>query len=206
MSIAMCWWWAAALPGWLRPKSAAATGARVILADENPLFGGVADISGGTLDGKPQAAWIAEKVSALAATENVHLLPRTTVVGHWHHNYLMLFERVADHDPALLREGAPRHRLWKVRAKQVILATGAIERPIAFANNDRPGIMLASAARAMVERYGVSPGVEGIVFTNNDDAYQTALVLKAAGHWRAGCRLARPGGRRFGRKGPRRRH
>ena len=63
----------------------------------------------------------------------------------------------------------------------MILATGAIERPIAFANNDRPGIMLASAARAMVERYGVSPGVEGIVFTNNDDAYQTALVLKAAG-------------------------
>ena len=111
----------------------------------------------------------------------MHLLTRTTVVGHWHHNYLMLFERVADHDPALLREGAPRHRLWKVRAKQVILATGAIERPIAFANNDRPGIMLASAARAMVERYGVSPGVEGIVFTNNDDAYHTALALKAAG-------------------------
>jgi sarcosine oxidase subunit alpha len=162
-------------------ESAAATGAKVIIADENPQFGGVADISGGTLDGKLQAAWVAEKVSSLAVAGNVHLLPRTTVVGHWHHNYLMLFERVADHDPALLREGAPRHRLWKVRAKQVILATGAIERPIAFANNDRPGIMLASAARAMVERYGVSPGVEGIVFTNNDDAYQTALALKAAG-------------------------
>jgi sarcosine oxidase subunit alpha len=162
-------------------ESAAATGAKVIVADENPQFGGVADICGGTLDGKPQTAWVADKISSLAAAENVHLLPRTTVVGHWHHNYLMLFERVADHDPALLREGAPRHRLWKVRAKQVILATGAIERPIAFANNDRPGIMLASAARALVERYGVSPGVEGIVFTNNDDAYQTALVLKAAG-------------------------
>jgi sarcosine oxidase, subunit alpha len=162
-------------------ESAAATGAKVIVADENPQFGGIADICGGTLDGKPQTAWVAEKVSSLSAAENVHLLPRTTVVGHWHHNYLMLFERVADHDPALLREGAPRHRLWKVRAKQVILAAGAIERPIAFANNDRPGIMLASAARAMVERYSVSPGVEGIVFTNNDDAYQTALVLKAAG-------------------------
>ena len=73
----------------------------------------------------------------------------------------MLFERVADHDPALLAAGAPRHRLWKVRAHQVILATGAIERPIAFANNDRPGVMLASAARAMVERYGVAPGSIG---------------------------------------------
>ena len=130
---------------------------------------------------------------SLAAAENVHVLPRTTAVGHWHHNYLMLFERVADHDPALLREGAPRHRLWKVRAKQVILATGAIERPIAFANNDRPGIMLASAARAMVERYGVAPGVEGVVFTNNDDAYQTALALKAAGIGVPGCRFAGPG-------------
>ena len=88
---------------------------------------------------------------------------------------------MADHDPALLAAGAPRHRLWRVRAKQVILATGAIERPIAFANNDRPGIMLASAAPAMVERYGVSPGVAGIVFTNNDNAYLTALSLKKAG-------------------------
>ncbi len=115
------------------------------------------------------------------------MLNRTTVVGHWHHNFLMLFERVADHDPALLAQGAPRHRLWKVRATQVILATGAIERPIAFANNDRPGIMLASAARGMVERYGVSPGSSGVVFTNNDDAYQTAIVLKDAG---VGVRVA----------------
>ncbi len=101
------------------------------------------------------------KAAALAEAENVHVLTRTTVVGHWHHNYLMLFERVADHDPALLAAGVPRHRLWKVRAEQVILATGAIERPIAFANNDRPGVMLASAARGMVERYGVAPGACG---------------------------------------------
>ena len=123
----------------------------------------------------------AAKASRRAAAGNVHVLNRTTVVGHWHHNFLMLFERVADHDAALLASGAPRHRLWKVRAHQVILATGSIERPIAFANNDRPGVMLASAARGMVERYGVSPGQSGIVFTNNDDAYQTAIVLKDAG-------------------------
>jgi sarcosine oxidase subunit alpha len=93
----------------------------------------------------------------------------------------MALERVADHDPALLSSGAPRHRLWRIRAGHIILATGALERPIAFANNDRPGIMLATAARALVERYGVAPGSSGVVFTNNDDAYLTALALRKAG-------------------------
>jgi sarcosine oxidase, subunit alpha len=162
-------------------EAAAATGARVIIADENPRFGGLADISGGTIGEASQIDWVAAKAAALAEAENVHVLTRTTAVGHWHHNYVMLFERLADHDPALLAAGTPRQRLWKVRAHEVILATGAIERPIAFANNDRPGVMLASAARAMVERYGVAPGSSGVIFTNNDDAYQTALVLKSAG-------------------------
>ena len=169
------------LAGLTAAKAAAASGARVILADENPTLGGTGDLTAGTIDG----ACVIDHAKAvghdLMAAENVHVMARSTVVGHWHHNYLMIFERVADHDPALLASGAPRHRLWKVRAKQVILATGAIERPIAFANNDRPGIMLASAASALVERYGVSPGVNGIVFTNNDNAYLTALSLRKAG-------------------------
>lgn len=171
----------AGVAGLAAAEAAAANGKRVIICDENPRFGGLADLSGGTIDGKPQTEWVAEKTRALADLDNVHVLARTTAVGHWHHNFLMLFERLADHDPALLAGGAPRHRLWKVRAHQVILATGSIERPIAFANNDRPGVMLASAARGLVERYGVAPGASGIVFTNNDDAYQTALVLKSAG-------------------------
>ena len=112
---------------------------------------------------------------------NVHVLTRTTVVGHYHHNFLMAAERVADHDPSALSAGAPRQRLWKLRASQVIMATGALERPIAFANNARPNIMLASTARGLVERYGVSPGEQGIVFTNNDDAYLTAMALSKAG-------------------------
>jgi sarcosine oxidase, subunit alpha len=103
------------------------------------------------------------------------------VIGHYHHNYLLMFERLADHDPALLAQGTPRHRLWKVRARQVVLATGAIERPIPFANNDRPGIMLASTVRGLIERWGVAPGLVGVVFTNNDDAYRTAVALKGAG-------------------------
>jgi len=171
----------AGVAGLAAAEAAAASGARVIIVDENPRLGGLADISGGMIDGKPQTEWVKAKAALLAEAENVHVLTRTTAIGHWHHNHLMLVERLADHDPALLAAGVPRHRLWKVRARQIVLATGAIERPIAFANNDRPGIMLASAARAMVERYGVSPGAQGVVFTNNDDAYHTALALKAAG-------------------------
>ncbi len=190
----------AGVAGLAAARAAAATGKRVIIADENPLFGGLADIAGGSIDGKPQIEWAREKALGLAEAPNVHVLTRTTAVGHWHHNHLMLFERVADHDPALLEAQVPRHRLWKVRAGHVILATGAIERPIAFANNDRPGIMLASAARAMVERYGVSPGAQGIVFTNNDDAYLTALALKKAG---VGVRVVDSRGTRRGRAGGR---
>ena len=171
----------AGVAGLAAAEAAAASGAKVIVADENPRFGGLADLMDGTIDGKPQVEWAQGKAAALADAENVHVMTRTTVVGHWHHNHVMLFERVADHDPALLAAGTPRHRLWKVRAKQVILATGSIERPLAFANNDRPGVMLASAARSMVERYGVAPGASGVVFTNNDDAYLTALSLKKAG-------------------------
>jgi sarcosine oxidase, subunit alpha len=169
------------ISGLAATEAAAATGARVIIADENRRLGGLADISGGTIEGASQLDWVRAKAAWLAEAENVHVLTRATCVGHWHHNYLMLFERVADHDPDLMKDGAPRHRLWKVRAGQVVLATGAIERPIAFANNDRPGIMLATAARALIERYGVTPGANGIVFANNDDAYRTALTLKAAG-------------------------
>ena len=171
----------AGVGGLAAAEAAAASGAKVIIADENSRFGGLADIGDGSIEGQTQIDWAMAKAQGLAAAANVHVLTRTTVVGHWHHNHVMLFERLADHDPALLAAGVPRHRLWKVRATRIILASGAIERPLAFANNDRPGVMLASAARAMVERFGVAPGAQGIVFTNNDDAYLTALALRKAG-------------------------
>ena len=92
----------------------------------------------------------------------VTLLPRTTAFGYYDHNYLTLVERVTDHlaAPASHR---PRQRLWRVRAKQVVLATGAIERPLVFADNDRPGVMLARAARTYARRYGVLPGRRAVV-------------------------------------------
>ena len=162
-------------------QAAAASGARVMLCDENPRFGGNGDIAAGLIDGKPQLEWIASQVKKLAAMDNVQIMPRATVAGHYHHNYLLVLERLNDHDPRALAGGAPRHRLWKVRAGRVILATGANERPMAFVNNDRPGVMLSGAARALVERYGVAPGLAGCIFTNNDDAYRTALAMKKSG-------------------------
>jgi sarcosine oxidase, subunit alpha len=171
----------AGLAGLVAAETAASAGARVVLADENPELGGTADLTAGMIDGECVADWLQAVATRLAAMPNVHILKRTTVVGHFAHNYLMMSERVADHDPSLLAAGAPRHRMWKVRSGHVILATGALERPIAFANNDRPNIMLASAVRGLVGRYGVSPGKNGVVFTNNDDAYLTAFALKKAG-------------------------
>ena len=111
----------------------------------------------------------------------VTLLSRTTVADYHDHNYLLAFERVTDH----LGPGAPAHlprqRSWRIRAKQVVLATGAIERPLVFADNDRPGIMLSSAVQGYIARYGVVPGDKIVVFTNNDDAYRTAIAAKDAG-------------------------
>ncbi len=169
------------IAGLAAAEAAAASGAKVLLCDENPVLGGIADLTAGMMGEACIADTVPVQEARLRTMANVHILTRTTVVGHFAHNYLMACERVADHDPALLRNGTPRQRLWKIRAGRVILATGAIDRPLAFANNDRPNVMLASAARALVERYGVVPGNRGIVFTNNDDAYLTALALKKAG-------------------------
>ena len=109
------------------------------------------------------------------------MLTRTTAFGYYDHNYLGLLERVRDHLPPAAAPHLPRQRLWKVRARQVVLATGALERPLVFAENDRPGIMLASAVRTYLNRYAVRPGRRAIVFTNNDSAYGAALDLLRAG-------------------------
>ncbi len=162
-------------------QAAAANGKRVMICDETPRLGGIADISNELIDGKSQLDWVREQAASLTAADNVHVMTRATVIGHYHHNYLMIFERLTDHNPALAAAGAPRHRLWKVRAGKVILASGASERTMTFANNDRPGVMLSSAARTLVERYGVAPGLMGLIFANNDDAYITALSLKRSG-------------------------
>ncbi|WP_207460720.1 sarcosine oxidase subunit alpha [Azospirillum sp. SYSU D00513] len=161
---------------------AARGGARVILADEQPRFGGsLLGSRGETIDGMPALEWVAKAEAELRSHPEVTLLPRTTVTGYFDHNYLVMAERRTDHLPRGSKPGVSRQRLWKVRAAQVVLATGSHERPLVFADNDRPGVMLAGAARTYVNQFGVLPGRRVVVFTNNDSAYQAALDLHDSG-------------------------
>ncbi|MEL6207855.1 MAG: 2Fe-2S iron-sulfur cluster-binding protein, partial [Pseudomonadota bacterium] len=154
-------------------RAAGATGARVLLLEQTAHWGGrtPVDVSDG-------AAKVDAAVADLRAMPNVTMRTRCMGAGVYDHGYILGYEQVADHVPG--GEG-PRHRLWKIRAKRVVTATGAIERPLSFAGNDVPGVMLASAVRDYVENYAAVPGRRVAVVTNNDDAYRTALVLKAHG-------------------------
>jgi len=160
--------------------AAGQSGARVLLADERPHLGGTLAFERRMLGGEPAGAWVADAERRLAALPEVRILRRTSVFGYYDHNVLAAIERVADHLAARPAH-APRQRLWTIRAREVVLATGALERPLVFADNDRPGVMLASAVRAYLNGYGVAPGRRLVVATNNDDAYRTALDAHAAG-------------------------
>ncbi|HZA67330.1 MAG TPA: sarcosine oxidase subunit alpha [Geminicoccaceae bacterium] len=164
--------------GLMAALAAGRSGARVILADEQTEPGG--SLLTEPAD-HPGAAWLRTVAAEFEACPELRVLTRTTAFGYYDHNFLGLLERLRDHLPAGAAPDLPRQRLWKVRARQVVLATGALERPLVFADNDRPGIMLAGAARAYVNRYAVRPGRRAVVFTNNDSAYRTALDLRRAG-------------------------
>lgn len=167
------------LAGLSAALAAGATGARVIFADEQAEMGGWLLSSNALIDGIPAAQWVTDALRRLKEMPEVTVLPRTTVFGYQDHNLLTLAERRTDH-----LEGdaqTSRERLWKVRAKQVVIATGAHERPMVFSNNDLPGTMLASAVTTYIRRYAVLPGKRAVVFTNNDAGYDAALALKAAG-------------------------
>jgi len=161
--------------------AAGEAGASVLLCDEGGSFGGwLKAESNATIDGIAAMDWVDGIVARLAGMANVRLMPRTTAFGYYNHNMLVLAEQVTDHlsepDPAL-----PRERLWQVRAKNVVLATGSIERPLVFPDNDRPGIMLAGAVRLYLNHFGVAPGRRVAVFTAHDAAYAAAIDLKRAG-------------------------
>ncbi|WP_101068243.1 sarcosine oxidase subunit alpha family protein [Roseovarius salinarum] len=166
------------LAGLQAARAAGQAGARVLVLEQTPHWGGRAPVDGGTVDGKPVEDFIADTLSELEAMDNVTLRARTMGAAVYDHGYALGYERVADHAPGA--EG-PRHRLWRIRAGRIVTATGAIERPLSFAGNDLPGVMLASAVRDYVVDYGVSAGDRTVVVTNNDDAYRTAITLKQAG-------------------------
>ncbi|MFI8414577.1 sarcosine oxidase subunit alpha family protein [Paeniglutamicibacter gangotriensis] len=163
-------------------REAAKSGARVILIDEQPEAGGsLLSASTETIDGKSAADWIAETRAALDRCEEFTYLSRSTAFGSYDANYFVAVQRRTDHLAGQLGAGVSRERIWHIRAAQVVLATGAHERPLVFENNDRPGIMLAAAARSYLNRYGVQVGTDVVVATTNDSAYALVEDLLAAG-------------------------
>ena len=160
--------------------TAGRSGADVIIADEDFRMGGRLNSETFSLGDQSGADWAAATVAELAALPNVRVMNRTTIIGAFDHGIYGAVERVSDHLPTPL-DGKPRQVLWRIYTKQTILAAGAIERPIAFENNDRPGIMLASALRTYANRYAVAADRRVAIFTNNDDGHRTAADLHAKG-------------------------
>lgn len=160
--------------------AAGRSGARVILCDEDFRLGGRLLAEKREIGGKPAAEWLAATLAELESLPEVRIMPRTTAFGLYDHGIYGAVERVGDHllEPA---PHQPRQRGWRIYAKRAILAAGALERPIVFPGNDTPGVMLAGAARAYVNRYGVLPGHETVLFTAGDDGWATACDIAAAG-------------------------
>ena len=156
--------------------AAARAGARVVLAEHDHILGGQAAWDGTVVEGAPAAAWTAATLEQLGRLPDVRVLTRTTAVGCYDHNVVALHERMQSSRPNAVREC-----FYVVRAARVVLATGAIEQPLIFSQNDRPGIMLAGAVRHYLRRYGVVPGQRTFIATNNDTAYAVAKDLKEAG-------------------------
>ncbi|MFW8594846.1 sarcosine oxidase subunit alpha family protein [Cribrihabitans neustonicus] len=170
--------------GLMAALQAGRAGADVILCEEDSHFGGRLLAERDEVGGKPGHLWAEEAVAELAAMENVRLMPRTAVTGAYDQGTYGALERVSHHLPrshAAKGSKLPRECFWRIAAKHAVLAAGAIERPVAFRNNDRPGIMMAGAVRTYLNRWGVAPGERVTVFGNNDQAHRTARDLAAAG-------------------------
>jgi sarcosine oxidase subunit alpha len=160
--------------------AAGRSGARVILCNEDFEFGGRLLSERREIDGRDAADWLGAALAELRGLPEVTLMPRTTVFGLYDQNTFAAVERVADHLPVPPAH-QPRQRMWHIVAKRAVLAAGAIERPLVFGGNDRPGVMLAGAVLSYVNRFGVAPGRVAVVATSGDDGWRTAADLAAAG-------------------------
>lgn len=179
-------------------REAVRTGARVILMDDQPELGGSL-LSGSTapglaetIEGKPALEWVADVEAELVSGAESTVLNRTSAFGAYDANYVIAVQNRTDHLSSPAAPGVSRQRIWHIRAKQVVLAPGAHERPLVFENNDRPGIMLASAVRSYLNRYAVAAGQRVVISTTNDSAYALAADLRAAGVKVAAVVDARP--------------
>ncbi len=161
--------------------AAAGAGLSVMILDEGPHPGGLLPDGDYEIDGRPGREWLKDQLSAIAAHENIALITRTTLFGLYDQNFAAAVERVSDHLAPQARQGAIRQRLWWIRARHVLIATGAHERPLVFEGNDRPGVMLASAVRSYLKRFAVRAGRQAVLFANNDNAWHQAFDCANAG-------------------------
>jgi sarcosine oxidase, subunit alpha len=169
------------LAGLAAAEAAASLGVSVVIAEQSSHLGGIADAYDGQIDGLPIMAWARARTAELAARAGVHLLSSTTAVTLEDDGCAILLERTGETAHAVEPEHVPQERLWKLRARAVVLATGALERPLVFPGNDRPGTMLATSARLFLRRYAVTPGTRVAIAASGDEGYRTAFDLQAAG-------------------------
>ena len=165
--------------GLMAALTAARAGVDVILCDEDTRTGGRLNAETLEVGGRPGREWAEGITAELAGMDNVRVMTRTTVMGAYDQGTYGAIEKIAP--DVAMRAGAPRECFWRIAAKRAVLAAGALERPVAFANNDRPGVMMAGAVRAYLNRWRVSPGKNVVVFGNTDSAHRTAADLLAAG-------------------------
>ncbi len=160
--------------------AAAKNGAKVILAEDKPRFGGSLLTDESNIGNQTGKEWANKIISELKSMKNVIVKNRSQVFGYYDHNMLVMTERVSDHLPKSNKH-EPKQRLWYIRAKEVVISSGSIERPLVFGNNDTPGVMLSSAAKEYLKVYGVLVGKKPLIFTNNDSGYETAIEFKKNG-------------------------
>jgi sarcosine oxidase subunit alpha len=166
--------------GIMAALAAGRSGLDVVVADEDFAAGGRLNSERLELNGAPAQDWLAAVLAELSAMDNVRLMTRTTVTGAYDGGIYGAVQRVSHH-LGKVDDAMPLEVFWRITAQRAILASGAIERPIAFADNDRPGIMMASAVRSYVNRFAVAPGRKVSIFTNSEEGVRTARDLLAAG-------------------------
>jgi sarcosine oxidase subunit alpha len=174
----------AGISGILAAKNAAKNNLKTLLVDEKNELGGATIYQNrefNKIDNQSSSDWIKKEIQELRNITNLEIKTRTSVAAYHGYNYLLARENLTDHLEKKDKQGKIRQRLLKIRAKKVILATGALERPLIFNNNDRPGIMLSSAVKKYADFYGVVSGKKNVFFTNNDSAYESALCLNNKG-------------------------
>ena len=172
------------IAGIIAANISADNGNNTLLIDDKTILGGNTIFQNNEnfkIDDKNSSTWLNDIVKDLNNKKNLTILNRTSLAAYHSYNFLLARENISDHKSINERSNKLRQRLWKIRAKKVILATGAIERPLIFNNNDRPGVMLANSVKKYIDFYGVRCGNKNVIFTNNDSAYETAISLNKKG-------------------------